>query len=210
MDETGKGVAVIVQNLSEDQSTTSNRDGMFMIQAKVNDTISFSSMFFEDRIILVTAEHFELGMRIRLKEKVIELDEVDLEGYNAAQKNADLEELIQNDLKKNPYAYEPASSGNMDFLRIGKSVAGLFEKDKSRFIAQEDLKNLFEQEEYPFNNEVLVNVMGVSYDDRSKFFEYCEAQQLDKYYLASNNSLLLLNELVLISERYKKFRENGN
>lgn len=207
MDEKGKGVAVIVRNVSRNESGASNRQGVFMIPAQVNDSISFSSMFFHEQVVLVTKEHFELGMRIRLKERVTELDEVDLEGYNAARKNADLEELIRDDMKKNPYAYEAPSSGNLDFLRIGKQVAGLFEKDKSRFISREDFSKLFEEEDYPFNNEVLVNIMGVSYDERSEFFEFCESLQLDRYFLTSNNSLLLLNELVLISERYKKMKE---
>ncbi|TBW27532.1 hypothetical protein [Gramella sp. KN1008] len=66
-----------IVNLNLKEGTTSNETGRFYIRVQPNDSILFSSVQFQNRIIRVKQEHFDVGeIQIRLFLATNELDEV--------------------------------------------------------------------------------------------------------------------------------------
>ena len=71
------GVHVI--NLSAEIGTTTNADGKFKIMAKAGDSIFFSSVQFEHKTEIISKSDLKNGIKVALREKFNELDEVQLD-----------------------------------------------------------------------------------------------------------------------------------
>ncbi len=67
---------VHVLNLTANTATITKADGYFTLSAKVNDTIRFSAVHFDNKELVISQEMFESFIVIRLSTSLTELEEV--------------------------------------------------------------------------------------------------------------------------------------
>ncbi|WP_460191129.1 peptidase associated/transthyretin-like domain-containing protein [Urechidicola sp. KH5] len=211
--DTGVAPFIEVTNLSKRKTIYSNEQGNFSIIAQINDSIVFRSSFYEIQYLTVQKHHLKEIQVIQLKESMNQLDEVTVDGaykndFNTEEYTSALNEIIKEDIKKHPYKYGKSPSGGIDFIMIGKFVAGLFVKKKRVTkvfvpISFDDLYALFETNEY-FNDEFLLQTLEIPIEKKFLFFDYCEGQMINYELLKTENKFLFVDTLVKKAYEFKK------
>jgi hypothetical protein len=120
-------------NITQRIKTFSGDNGDFKISAFINDSVSFSSLLYESKIIRVDSTHFKETLVIGLKEKINNLDKIVLTSkskeFNIEKYNIEIASQINKDVKNNLNNYEKKTNGNIDFRKIGEQIiAKLFKK----------------------------------------------------------------------------------
>ena len=115
-DASGTVKNVKVFNKTQNRVTVTNNNGNFSLEAKVADTISIESVFYHPKIIALQAYHFDGTAVFEIKEILTELDEVEVKAapeelvFVEETYNAQLKNMIQEDIKNHPEKYKPAAS----------------------------------------------------------------------------------------------------
>lgn len=74
---------VHILNKTTNRVTYSNSEGKFKTIAKVNDTLQLSFIGYQNKIMIVTANHFGITEnRFRLTKEIIKLDEIEIKNHN--------------------------------------------------------------------------------------------------------------------------------
>ncbi|WP_100612428.1 carboxypeptidase-like regulatory domain-containing protein [Confluentibacter lentus] len=204
-----------VTNLSKKIATYSDDAGNFSINASVNDTLVFYSLFYEQKKQVITKLDFENKMIIELKKIMNNLDEVVVNDhskkkvFDAEEYTTDLKVQITEDIKNNPHLYGQAPSYGLDFIGIASLIVKLFKKDKVKPdviepINYKQLDSLFSKDKF-LNDTFLVNELKIPLEYKPLFFEYCEAQNMNGTFLNDANSMFLLEELFKHSKAFKTF-----
>src|SRR5690606_4677580 len=206
-----KDIKVI--NLRKNRFTYTDEEGRFEISAEKNDSILFSSIFFEEKIIVIKSKDLKLKLKIDLNERINELDEVIIEeayiapDFDQEKFNSALQEQIINDIKNNPSLYDgTGSSGNMDIMKIVGMISGLFKKKKDservpKAIVYQQFSDLFERDPF-FTEKLLTEELKISKEYKGLFFMYCEAQEIDVSLLDKDQQFELLDVLVIHSQKF--------
>ena len=223
-----KGVAkyIKVLNITQRSTTFSNEEGNFEIKATENDSISFSSSFYETKKIIVNKTHLNEIYVFHLKEKINELDEVVVKSepqfkeFNTEEFNLELQTQIREDIKNNPQQYRPASDGSLNFLAVIDLIAKLFntkskknisksKRELPKNISYEDFDVFFKENSF-FKETIFKQHPQISDDDKYLFFAFCEAKEISAENLKKENHFLLLdilfrakNDFMLIIEDNK-------
>ncbi|WP_250432607.1 carboxypeptidase-like regulatory domain-containing protein [Hanstruepera flava] len=206
-----------VFNSTKQVLTYSNRGGHFSIQAAVNDTLIFSSLFYQEQTILVTETHLNQINVIELKEATNALDEVSIQSVKKKDEQTLTVEVqrrqnsqIANDIKNNPHLYGLSPSTNVDFVAIFKLIGKLF-KNKKKTVQEialyQDFNDLFLTDSF-FTDDLLKNELNIPDNLKQLFFEYCGAHNIDKKLLSKNNQVHLLEELIQLSQSFLILVEN--
>nr|WP_255572947.1 carboxypeptidase-like regulatory domain-containing protein [Hanstruepera marina] len=206
-----------VFNSTEQVLTYTNKDGHFSIQATVNDTLIFSSLFYQEQTLLVTETHLNQINVIELKEATNALDEVSIQSIKKKNEQTLTEEVqrrqnsqIANDMKNNPHLYNPPPSGNIDFVKIFGMISKLF-KNKKKTVQEialyQDFNHLFLTDSF-FTEDLLKNELNIPDNLKQLFFEYCSAHQIDKKLFSKENQVQLLEELIQLSQSFLILVEN--
>lgn len=188
-------------------------NGNFLIPAKINDSISFTSRFHHQFRMKVEPVHFNEVFVVELKKITNELDEVYLENLpdnNSFEQdtfNSKFAEQFEKDRKNNPEKYGSAASGNMDFIAIASMIAGLFKSKKPKPevlipLNAKRLDSLFSKDRF-FNEELILKDLKIEKELHGLFFEFCETKQIDSKLLDPNQQLTLLSELMEASTEFK-------
>lgn len=191
-----------VSNISNSSITYSDEYGNFEIKASLYDSISFTSNFYERKVIVVDTLHLKKVFVIELKEKLNELNTVVVvkEGVNIEKFNIQLKSQIKEDIKRNPHKYG-VSGENL----ILKFISKLFRRKKTEItlsvIKYEQLNSLFENDIF-FNKKLLSNELNIKEDYVHLFFDYCEAQKINAEYLNPKNDFLLFDALYKCSNSF--------
>ena len=118
---------VLVQNLTQNKSTTTTDEGDFSLAARLEDSLVFSAPFMETQVFVVEQYQLEKVWVVELKENLNELDEVRLteapkeKPFDVRAYDSIFNSRIQNDIKKNRQLYRPPNSTNgVDFMEIGR------------------------------------------------------------------------------------------
>ncbi|WP_157805319.1 carboxypeptidase-like regulatory domain-containing protein [Confluentibacter citreus] len=204
-----------VFNLSKQVTTYSDDAGNFVINASINDTLVFSSLFYEQKKEVLTKDHFENSIVIELKKIMNNLDEVVLtdrsknKEFDAEAYTTDLKAQIADDIKKNPHLYGQAPSYGLDFIAIASLIGKLFKKEKFKPdvvepINYKQLDSLFAKDNL-LNDTFLVNELKIPLEYKNLFFEYFEAQNINDTFLKEDKRILLLEELFKHSKAFKTF-----
>ena len=216
---------VLVQNLTQNKSTTTTDEGDFSLAARLEDSLVFSAPFMETQVFVVEQYQLEKVWVVELKENLNELDEVRLteapkeKPFDVRVYDSIFNSRIQNDIKKNRQLYRPPNSTNgVDFMEIGRLFMSLFKKDPSKQkesyapITYKQYRVLFATDDY-FNREFLVEQLGIDAYYHNLFFEYCDAMQLPGNLLEPENQLDLLDKFIALADSFEtelnKFGENG-
>jgi len=204
-DDKGLLNGVKITNSNSKITVVSNNKGEFKIQAKISDSLVFSSLFHESFSLKLSKSHFDDILVIELKKTVNQLDEVMLSNtpkakpFTAESYQTNLQNQILEDIKKHPYKYGKQPSGNIDFVAIAKLLGKLFKKKRSNIpdigpVTYEQIDSLFKKDEL-FNDSLLFTTLSIPKDAKFLFFEYCEARNISNLLILNNNRLQLLEEL---------------
>ena len=209
---TVKGIDVF--NLSKKTRTYTDDYGNFTIEATIDDTLSFHSIFHNKKIIKLTEPHFNDIMVIELRKTINRLNEILIQNnlkpktFNPVKTQVALKEQITNDSKSNPHLYGTSSEYGFDVIRVIGLIATLFKNKKGKNsavipVSHKSLDSLFSNNTF-FNDELLTNNLTIPKHYKQLFFEYCETKNLDKELLKNENDIILLDSLVTFSKAFLK------
>lgn len=212
-DETGTVKNIKVYNETQRQLTVTNKEGDFNIAAKVNDTLLFESLFYHLKAVILKESHFDGIAVFELKKIVNELDEVEVMAepeqpvFKEETYNAELQNLIQEDIKNNPHLYKPAGTYGVDFIAIIGLVVNLL-KNKDKYIAPiyqpityTQMDSLFKKSSF-FNKQLITENLKIPEDKTYLFYDFCEAKYISTELLKDVNKMQLLEQLVLNSQLF--------
>jgi ribosomal silencing factor RsfS len=203
-----------VTNLSKKIITYSDDAGNFSINASVNDTLVFYSLFYEQKKEVITKYHFENSIVIELKKIMNNLDEVVVtdhsknKEFDAEVYTTDLKAQIAEDIKNNPHLYGQQSSG-LDFIKIASLIVKLFKKEKVKSVAiqpinYKQLDSIFSKDNF-LNDKFLVNELKIPLEYKNLFFDYLETQNINGTFINEDKKIFLLDELFKHSKVFKTF-----
>jgi len=215
-DASVKGVKVY--NSSRHTMTYSDERGEYKIAASVNDTLTFKSLFHNEKSYTLKATDFEDFLIIELKKIVNTLDEVYItdtpkfKEFDPVEANKTIQQQFKSDIKNNPHLYQKSPSGNMDLVAIAGLVAGLFKNKSSTKTApnlatHEDLSAYFKTDTF-FTYTLLSEDLKIPEEYQSLFLEYCSAKRIHLNMLSKQNRMLLLDALFNYSEAFLKLIES--
>jgi hypothetical protein len=203
-----------VFNDTQNRLTATNKNGDFSINAKVNDTILFESLFYHPKAIILKDIHFNGVAVFELKEILTELDEVEIKTapeelvFVEETYNIELKNIIQEDIKNHPEKYKPAGAtyGVDIFAVIGLVVDLLKKKNKYKAptyqrITYTQMDSLFENSSF-FTKELITENLKIPEDKEHLFYDYCEAKYISSELLKDENKMQFLEELVINSQLF--------
>lgn len=207
-----KGMDVF--NLSKEIRAYTDDDGRFTIKASVGDTLSFHSLFHNQKTIKLQQADFENIMVIELSKTINRLNEILLQNnidpkeFNTVKQEKVIEQTIEEDSKVNPHLYATSSEYGLDFIRLAGLVGKLLKKNKSKVKVDElatskTLDSLFQKDAF-FNKKLLTKDLKIPELHKQLFYEFCETNGISKTLITKENNLLLLEELMVLSEAFLK------
>lgn len=208
-DSTVKGAKIV--NTTQNILTYSDNQGNFKIEARVNDSIVFQSLFHLKQTFNPKKDDFNEVIVIALKKILNELDEVlikkeaDFTEFDPVVVNTTLKNQILEDIKRNPHLYGK-SSGNGNILNVIGLIAKLFKSKKPKAVMPTsatyvELVQFFETDSY-FNQTFLKKELKISDDFKFLFLQYCEAQNIDSKLLLHANQFMLLDTFLKCSNEF--------
>lgn len=207
-----KGVVryIKVLNITQGIITFSDEEGNFEINAIENDSISFSSSFYETKKIIVNKTHLNEIYVFHLKEKINELDEVVVRSepkfkeFDIEEFNLELRNQIKEDIKKNPHKYGAGAYENIVINKVISFIGRLLKKKEEEYIktiTYEEFETLFKRDTF-FNEAFLRKELKIPKDYKYLFFDFCEAKKIDSKKLEAKNNFLLLDDLMRASNEF--------
>ena len=204
---------VVVFNVNSRTGIIVKNEGLFEINAKVRDTLVFSSLnFFTKKIVLVADDFQENPLIVKLLLKINNLDEVKVvnnnQKYNLipADTQRIVDGLYSDDGKshlKNANVYDGQTPG-INFVRLFKDVVKLFKKNnpkKTDYFAGVDFTELvLKKVKYTY----FINTLNLKDEEIRLFLVFCEndpaAQNLSRYKTAFELMDFLFNKNKEFSE----------
>ena len=211
---TNVAAANVINNTSQ-QATTTNSDGEFEIEVKLNDRLLFSSVQYQIRELIITKEILQKNrIVIDVNEKVTELDEVVVTPENR-QKFLDLKE---EEFKRFDYSSDKSTRvvnviNEQGKLRNGINFINLYK------LISESLKNKTSESEVNFSynpsdllREVyddlfFTNSLGINKDKINEFLLFCDDNFPSKILLKKENEFELISGMEPNDDNFLKFNE---
>lgn len=186
---------VIVFNVNSRTGNVVKNEGIFDINAKVNDTLVFSSINFITKKIVLEANDFQNNpFVVKLYLKINNLDEVKVSNnnskYNPINENSQkyVDKQFVNDEKShlvNQNVYDGAITNGTDFVRLFKDVVKLFKKKNPKqndYFADVSFTELvLKKVKYTY----FINTLNLKDEEVRLFLVFCEndsnAKDLSRY-----------------------------
>ncbi|MGL2965122.1 hypothetical protein [Flavobacterium sp. XGLA_31] len=206
-----KNIDVI--NYTTRKLTQTNALGEFSLEAKVNDVLIFMSNNFADQKYKITPEDFEKsGILIKLAEKPIPLDEVEIQQVKTIKAaEVSFADIKMEKLKKeqsgltNKEVYTGEMPYAADFVQIGKMIGKLFKSKKPK-TEQSTPIPLKEYANANFNPKFFTETLKVKPGDTARFLEYCEADPKSATVTQGNDELAILEFLIIKKNEFDKLK----
>ena len=203
--------ANVINNTSQ-QATTTNDDGEFEIEVKLNDKLIFSSVQYQIRELNITKEILQRNrIVIDVNEKVNELDQVVVTPENQ-EKFLDLKE---EEFKRFDYTFDKSTRVNNVINEQGKLRDGINFVNLYRLISN-SLKNDSKENQasYKYNPSDLLRELYddvfftknllIPNDKINEFLLYCDDNFPDRILLKKDNEFELIEFLVKQSKKFIK------
>ncbi|WP_111682945.1 hypothetical protein [Winogradskyella tangerina] len=202
-----------VLNKTQKRLTVTDEDGNFSIVAKVNDTISFESLFYHPLEVVLNDSHFEDVNVFEIKKIISELDEVNVEAepeqpeFEEETYNTDLQNLIKEDIKRNPQLYQPqGATYGVDFVYLIGQIAKLFKRKRPKTpiykpLNYKQIDSLFSSSSI-FTERLITEDLKIPSDKTKLFYDFCEAKGISSELLKEEKKMMLLEQLVLNSQLF--------
>lgn len=202
-----------VYNKTQNRLTVTDKNGNFNIQAKVNDTLTFTSLFYHPKTEIIKKFHLEDTFVFELKKIISELDEVEVQAepeqpvFEAETYNNDLKNLIKADIKNNPHLYQPTGATyGVDFIYLIGQVAKLFKRKKTEAqqyqpISYVQIDSLFNESSF-FNKRLVREDLKIPEKRTYLFYDFCAAKGISSELLKDEKRMQLLEEFVTNSKLF--------
>lgn len=204
-----------VLNKTQNRLTVTDKDGNFSIAAKVNDTISFQSIFYHPIEVILTQTHFDAINVFEIKKITNQLDEVEIDAdpdqpvFEKETYNEELHNLIKEDIKRNPQLYRPQTAQyGVDFIYLIGEIVKLFKRKKPKFkekiyqpITYKQIDSLFDKSSF-FNKRLVTENLKIPDDKVHLFYDFCSAKGISSELLKDEMKMDLLEQFVLSSELF--------
>jgi len=202
-----------VLNKTQNRLTVTDKDGNFSIVAKVNDTIAFQSLFYHPKEVVLTQTHFDDINVFEINKIVSQLDEVNIQAepeqpvFEEETYNEELQNLIKEDIKRNPQLYQPAGATyGVDFIYLIGQVAKLFKRKRPKVPTYQPLTyvqidSLFKKSTF-FTKRLVTEDLKIPEEKTKLFFDFCEAKGISSELLKDGKKMMLLEQLVLNSQLF--------
>ena len=203
--------ANVINNTSQ-QATTTDDDGEFEIEVKLNDKLIFSSVQYQIRELNITKEILQRNrIVIDVNEKVNELDQVVITPENQ-QKFLDLKE---EEFKRFDYSFDKSSRVTNVINEQGKLKDGINFVNLYRLISN-SFKNTSEENQtnFKYNPSDLLRELYddifftknllIPSDKINEFLLYCDDNFPDRILLNKDNEFELIEFLVKQSKKFIK------
>ena len=203
--------ANVINNTSQ-KATTTNDDGEFEIEVKLNDKLIFSSVQYQIRELNITKEILQRNrIVIDVNEKVNELDQVVVTPENQ-EKFLDLKE---EEFKRFDYSFDKSTRVNNVINEQGKLRDGINFVNLYRLISNTLKKDSEEnQTNYKYNPSDLLRELYddvfftknllIPNDQINEFLLYCDDNFPDRILLKKDNEFELIEFLVKQSKKFIK------
>ena len=183
---------VVVFNINSRTGTIIKNEGIFEINSKVYDTLVFSSLMFEPKKIILTAQDFNDLLKIKLKIYANQLKEVKVSGKKLNPISENTQKYVDRQYKdddksklKIKNTYDGAIFDGMDFIRLFKETLKLFKKKNPKqtdFYSDVSFTELVLQKvKYTY----FINTLKLKDEEIRLFLVYCEndsaAKDLSRY-----------------------------
>jgi len=210
-----------VINKTSKIGTSSNTNGEFTISAIKGDSILFSSLEYQNRVIEITESHIiNKAITVYLEPGFNELDEVEiLQKMKLDWSKAPVQPraVLDNDDISTYKAPDTDQYLNQGYMTNGMSLVGIYnlitKKSRAKKRTANDEKNQIEH----FKNELpntLKNLYGIDFftdwlyipsNEVDLFLDYCQGNGLGEYY--NSNEFVVKNFLVIQSNNYNKLKK---
>lgn len=212
-ESTVKGIKVF--NISKKTKTYTDNEGHFIINATINDTLLFESLFHHSKSVTLKATDFndtvvfELKKRINELGEVLLIDETERNKFSENEHSKVLNNIISEDKKNNPHLYGSSSKYGLDFVRLASMIGKLFKKkNKSKtqpiqLITYKILDSLFKRDKF-FNLKLLNQDLNISEAHAHLFLDYLENKELNKTLISKENKVILLDSMFKFSDEFLK------
>lgn len=217
--------AVNIFNRSQGIGTVNDQAGFFEIKAVVGDTILFSSVRHQQKVVVVTKKALRSAMsQVKLEIKVNELEEVRISQYNLsgeAEKDVQSIRTYEDNLPlfnaaqldetpyikemgvktiKNQVVFDEMSRTPVNFIGIFNMVSSIFKKKKAKSSKREKIPEISSF----YNEGFLVEELKVPKERLYDFFEFLNANHKTKEVLGSGNDLKILEFVMKQSEIFNQ------
>lgn len=203
---------IVITNTNRNTQTTLNNNGAFEIAAFINDTITISSLLYEETSFITTQNHIDNGIEITLNDTIENLQEIIIESNTIndkklAQINTQLQNQIKNDIKNNPYKYRKPKPGGNLFGIVDVVVNLLRKKEKETkaeiaTIKHKDLIDYFENDQ-----RFLIEDLKIPENQINYFFLFIEEQKITNQLLTEQNTFYFLEKLTELSDAFINVNE---
>lgn len=202
-----------VLNKTQNRLTVTDQDGNFSIVARVNDTLTFNSIFYHPLKVVLKPYHFEDISIFEVKKVTSQLDEVNIKAapeqpvFKEETYNEELHNLIKEDIKRNPHLYSaPNAQYGLDFIYLFKQITKLFKRKKPKkeeetFITYKQLSALIENHSF-FNSQLITKDLKIPEEHKFLFLEFCAAKGISSDLLKEKHRMMLLEKFVVNSQLF--------
>lgn len=205
---------VIVFNVNSNTGTVVNKYGSFTIEAKVSDTLVFSSLAFKSKKIVLTEKEFiEPRLIVKLDVFTNELAEVLILAKKElnpisdnSQKYVDMK--FFDDEKSSPKNRTLPPVGGIengtDFVRIYKDVLGALRKKNPKNTDFYKETSFSDFALHKVNYSFFSNTLHLKDDEIKLFLIYCENDSRSRELMNPNEEFRLMDFFITKNKEYKK------
>ncbi|MFA9186806.1 hypothetical protein AAGV33_12580 [Flavobacterium sp. FBOR7N2.3] len=209
---------VIVFNVNANEGTVVDQFGLFEVEAKVNDTLVFSSLSFKSKkIVLSEGDFIAPKLIVNMDVFTNELAEVlirakkelsPIEGNS--QKYVDLKYFDDEKSSPKNRTLPPVGGieNGMDFVRIYKDVLGVLRKNNPQKTDFYKETSFSEFALHKVNYSFFSNTLDLEDDEIKLFLIYCENDSKSRELMQPSEEFRLMDFLINKNKEYKKITKH--
>ncbi|MFD0976381.1 hypothetical protein [Salinimicrobium gaetbulicola] len=227
--EDPQGISIV--NSTAMRATISNEAGLFQIRAAEGDTLSFSSLQFQDFSVIIDEGVITTReLNVFVSEAVTELPEVVVTPYDlSGNVRVDVQIIPTSDLdlpnksaaEIDPYEWEfppdslvspPNAAMRTSMMVNGANFANIFRN----ILKSREVINIEESEELEdeilllYDDDFFNENLNIKKENIKEFIYFAEDNGLTKAMLKPKNEMKLIEFLVVQSQRYKEIKAGSN
>ncbi|MBO0322612.1 hypothetical protein J0X14_09920 [Muricauda sp. CAU 1633] len=219
-------VGVVVQNISSDEAVITDIDGNFTIRVQVNDTLVFSAVHFQRKLLPVTEAVYNSNfVTVPLEEFVNELREVVVSPYNLSGvldkdleklppprivdaealglPNANAKDFTQSERKLNEAV---SGSGIVPLNPIINAITGRTKMLKNRLEVDNTYARTQRVQDF-YVDSLFVTTLKIPMEKIEDFMYFCEVDEAFQTTVDSQDKLKIWDFMV---QKSRVYRENNN
>jgi hypothetical protein len=198
-----------ILNLNSKTKTYISELGFFDIIAKPKDSLLISSIGFKPKKIILTENEFKTPLlTIKLETYIYQLNEVQIKKENLSNIQSIIDRQYFDDKQstvKSRLMPTLEIVDGLDFIKIGKKIGKLFEKEKPEKPNMVDYGDFHIIVPYRINSYFFTHILKLKEEEIGLFLIYCENDKKSNTLLNPDLEFQLIDFLITKNEEFKKF-----